>query len=244
MEGPGAQVIVGYSAVDVSLPAFGCRAPTAPDDVHVMMDRCALISRSRLTTADGPTVDAILATPLSPVVPRIALNTELGDYASIEERDCGCLLGELGARTHLTGIRSFEKLTGEGVTFVRSNLEQIVEQELPARFGGTSLEYQLAEEESPTGATRLVLRVSPKVGSVDETMLRQVLLASMGQGSLFQRYQAQIWQGAGTIEVRREEPLATLAGKVLPFHILNRSQLAGHEIGRRHGRRRPGAFDQ
>jgi hypothetical protein len=232
MEGPGAQVIVGYSAMDVSAPAYGCRVPTAPDDVHVMLDRCVLISRPRPTTSSGPTVDAILATPLSVVVPRIALNTELGDYASTEERDCGCLLGELGARTHLSGIRSFEKLTGEGVTFVRTNLEQIIEQVLPARFGGTSLDYQLAEEESPTGAARLVLRVSPKVGAVDEARLRQALLVSMGQGSLFQRYQAQIWHGAGTIEIRREEPLATRAGKVLPFHLLGHSRLAG-ELDRR-----------
>ena len=222
MEASGAQTIVGYSAVDVSAPAYGCRTATAPDDVHVMLDRCELIPRSRPTTANGPTVDALLATPLSPSVPRIALNTELGDYAQFEERDCGCLLGELGARTHLSGIRSFEKLTGEGVTFVRTNLEQIVETVLPGRFGGTSLDYQLAEEESPTGAARLVLRVDPAVGPVDEAAVRETLLTSVGAGSLFERYQAALWRGAGTIDVRREPPLATPAGKVLPFYTRRR----------------------
>jgi hypothetical protein len=228
MEASGARAIVGYSAVDVSAPAYGCRAATAPDDVHVMLDRCALIPRSRPTTANGPTVDALLATPLSTSVPRIALNTELGDYAQIEERDCGCLLGELGARTHLSGIRSFEKLTGEGVTFVRTNLEQIVEKVLPTHFGGTSLDYQLAEEESPAGTTRLVLRINPAVGPVDEAAVREMLLASVGADSLFERYQAALWRGAGTIEVRREPPLATPAGKVLPFYTRRRDRtLAG-----------------
>ena len=37
--------------------------------------------------------------------------------AQIEQRPCGCLLGALGLTTHLSEIRSFEKLTGAGMTF-------------------------------------------------------------------------------------------------------------------------------
>ena len=222
MEAPGARVIVGYSAVDVSAPAYGCATPAASDDVHVMLDRCALIRRPHETVAGGPIVPALLATPLSLTVPRIALNTELGDYAHLEERDCGCLLGHLGARTHLTEIRSFEKLTGEGVTFARSNLEAIVEQVLPSRFGGTALDYQLSEEEAPSGTTRLVLRVHPAVGSIDEAAVCEALLANLGNGSMFERYHAEMWRGAETIQVRREPPLANRAGKVLPFQLVRR----------------------
>jgi hypothetical protein len=126
-------------------------------------------------------------------------------------------------RTHLSEIRSFEKMTGEGVTFARSTLEQILEEQLPARFGGSSVDYQLVEEETREGSARLILRVRPGIGPVDEAALRAALLEAIGQGSPVSRYQAGMWRNAGTIEVRREAPIATRAGKVLPFQILKRT---------------------
>jgi len=136
------------------------------------------------------------------------------------ERDRGCLRGALGLRTHLSEIRSFEKLTGEGVTFARTNIQKILDEILPARFGGTSLDYQLAEEEAPTGATRLVLRVSPLVDELDEAALRAALLTELERGGLTERYHVGLWRSVGTVEIRREPPLATRAGKVLPFQLL------------------------
>jgi hypothetical protein len=223
MEASGARVIAVYSSIDVSAPAYGCATPTEADDVHAMLQRSALVCRPRPASADGPIVDALLATSVSPAVPRIALNCETGDYARVEERDCGCRLGALGLRTHLSEIRSFEKLTGEGVTFARTNLQQILEEVLPARFGGTSLDYQLAEEEAPSGATRVVLRVSPSVGELDEAALRAALLTELGRGGLSEQYHVGLWRGVGTVEIRREPPLATRAGKVLPFQLLQRT---------------------
>ena len=142
----------------------------------------------------------------------------------VEERACGCLLSDLGLRTHFSTIRSFEKMTGEGVTFARSQLERILEEVLPARFGGSSVDYQLGEEAASNGMTRLVPRVSPAVGSVDEAAMRAALLAELAQEKPRAEYQAAIWRAAGTVEIRREPPLATRAGKVLPFHLPGRGQ--------------------
>ena len=221
-EVPGARVMAVYSSVDVSAPAYGCATPTDADDLHVMLDRCALICRSRPATTDGPMVDALLATALSPAAPKIALNTETGDYGRLEEHDCGCLFGALGLRHHLSDIRSFEKLTGEGVTFTRTDVQRILEEVLPGRFGGTSLDYQLAEEEAPSGATRLVLRVSPSAGDLDEADLRATLLAEIGRSGPSDQYNVDLWRSVGTLDIRRDPPLPTRAGKVLPFQLLQR----------------------
>ena len=223
IEASGAQAIVHYSSVDLSGLAFACAAPTALDDMHVMLNQYAIAQRSRPSSDAGPSVDALLFTSLSTNTAKIALNAELGDYGRIERRECDCLLGQLGLTTHLSEIRSFEKLSGEGITFVRSALEQILEDALPARFGGSSVDYQLAEEEAVDGATRLVLRVDPTVGEVDEAALRAGLLDLLGGGNSVDRYQAELLRSAGSIEVRREPPLVTRAGKVLPFHLLRRS---------------------
>ena len=218
----GARMIVLYASVEFYMIAGSCGTPREPDDTHLMLDQYALIQRPRPVVEGGPLVDASLVTTVSMQTGKIALNTELGDHGRAEERDCGCLLGELGMRTHFSAIRSFEKMTGEGVTFARSSLEQILEDVLPARFGGNSVDYQLGEEAAADGMTRLVLRVSPRVGNVDEAALRAALLAELGREGPRAEYQAAIWRAAGTVEVRREAPLATRAGKVLPFHLAGR----------------------
>src|SRR4029434_1027989 len=113
---------------------------------------------------------------ISPLSARVLLNAEMGDYARVEERPCDCELGALGLRTHLSDIRSFEKLTGEGMTVVRTNLLPLLEHALPARFGGSSLDYQLVEVEGADSATRLVLRVHPSIGPLVEGEVRDALL--------------------------------------------------------------------
>jgi hypothetical protein len=223
IEASGARAIVGYSTSELGGAAYSCPEATVVDDVHVMVDRLAVIRRSRSIMADGPVVDALLFTSISQHAGKVLFNAETGDTARIDVRDCDCRLGRLGMRTHLSDIRSFEKLTGEGVTFARSHLAHILEAVLPARFGGSSLGYQLVEEASPSGATLLVLRVHPSVGAVDESALRSALLDELGRGSEMDRYQARIWRSAGTLVIRREAPQPTRAGKVLPFQLASRA---------------------
>jgi hypothetical protein len=227
MEAAGAHVITVYSSVELGGMSYSCATPSASDDVHLMTDRFAVVQRPRPTTAGGPSVDALLFTTLSPAAGRIALNTESGDYARVGDRDCGCLLGELGLRTHLSEIRSFEKVTGEGTSFARANLERILEQVLPGRFGGTSVDYQLAEEEAGGGAAKLVLRISPSVGELDEVLARTALLEEIGRGGLINQYHAGLWRDADSVEIRRETPVASRVGKVLPFQLLQRTRPTG-----------------
>jgi phenylacetate-coenzyme A ligase PaaK-like adenylate-forming protein len=220
VEACGARTLVQYSTSEASALSFGCGEPASADDVHVLLDRFAVGQRRRAAVDGGPIVDAVLVTSLAETTGKIHLNTETGDYARLEQRECGCLLGSLGLTTHLSEVRSFEKLTGEGVTFACSNLEQILEQVLPARFGGTGLDYQLAEEESADGAIRLILRVSPSVGEVDASEVRTAVLVELGRDGATGQYQAAMLQISGSIEIRREPPVPTRVGKVLPFQLL------------------------
>ena len=108
------------------------------DDLHVALHRHAVIERERPTFEDGPLVNSLHVTTLSLNAPMITLNVELGDSARLQERACGCPLGALGLRTHVSEIQSFEKLSTEGTTFARAGIVRILEEALPSRFGGTA----------------------------------------------------------------------------------------------------------
>ena len=103
----------------------------------------------------GVSVDAFLFTSFSPATPKILLNVESGDYGVIETRSCGCKFEELGFTDHIHNIRGFDKLSSAGMTFVGTDLVRIIEEVLPAKFGGASTDYQMVEEEDKKGHTRM-----------------------------------------------------------------------------------------
>jgi phenylacetate-coenzyme A ligase PaaK-like adenylate-forming protein len=220
IQASGARAVASYGSTEATLIAFSCAAPRAPDDLHVFEDRYALVQRTRELDASGAEIDALMVTTLSDHAPKTFLNVETGEFGELERRDCDCELGAIGLRTHLSYIRSFEKLTGEGMTFTRTNLAHVVETVLPARFGGTSIDYQVLEEERPGGLPRLVLRVNPSVGALDEAAARTAFLETLAQEGDLERYMAAFWKRANTIEIERQAPFATPAGKILPFQIV------------------------
>jgi hypothetical protein len=164
-------------------------------------------------------VDAFLVTSLLPPAPKILLNVETGDYGLIERRACGCEMGAAGLTTHVSSIRSFEKLSGEGMTFVQTDLLRVLEEVLPARFGGTGADYQVLEEEQ-NGILRLALIISPRIGEIDQGRARDAFLEALGSEGGLERMGAEFWRRANTVTVRREWPKATRAGKILPFQLV------------------------
>ena len=95
---------------------------------------------------------------------------------------------------------------------------RVLEEVLPARFGGAGDDYQVVETEGTEGILRLELIVSPRVGPVDPEQVREAFLEALGDGSL-DRLRAEIWRQAGTVTVSRRWPSSTRAGKILPFHL-------------------------
>ena len=165
----------------------------------------------------GTEVAALLFTALWPHARKILLNMETGDYAAMVQRRCGCPLEALGWTEHLQDIRSFEKLNAVGRLFFGSTLYSLIEEELPARFGGHPTDYQLLEEEDAEGFTRLTVLLDPRLGPVDESAVVQCIEASLRGLS---QLQTAIWRDAGVVRVRRAPPVLTAAGKLMPLHHL------------------------
>jgi hypothetical protein len=164
-------------------------------------------------------VDTLLLTTLHPASPKLMLNVETDDYAVLERRDCGCPIGALGFSLHVHALRSFEKLSSEGMSFIGSDLIRLVEDTLPARFGGNATDYQFIEEESSAGLPKVCLVISPRVGTVDDARVIGSVLEALGQNSGAARMMAQLWRDGRTLCVVRAEPYVTAAAKILPLHI-------------------------
>jgi hypothetical protein len=198
--------------------SHGCLAPEAPDEVHLFDDLHALIPAATPADRDELPGSAILATSLRPTAPLILLNVSMGDRAVLTRRRCGCPLEELGWRTHLHTIRSFEKLTAGGMTFFDTDVIRVLEEVLPARFGGGPTDYQLVEEEGAAGQPRLRLVVHPAVGALAADALIEAFLAEIGSGAGPERVMAIQWRTARLLEVERRPPRATASGKILHLH--------------------------
>ncbi len=217
IEASGALVTTSYATTETLTIAVGCSDPIAPDDVHLCLDRAAVIKHPM--QAGGRTVDGLLLTKLTPTASTILINFEAGDTGRLVERTCACPHGALGYTQHLHSITSYEKFTGEGMTYDASALAAAIESVLPARFGGSSTDYQAYEEIEDDHLVRLTLLVSPRLGEIDEGELLGTLRAEMQRGLAGHRLADLVWEQAGFLRVRRAEPIPTARGKLLPFQV-------------------------
>ena len=62
--------------------------------------------------------------------------------------------------------------------------------------------------------------MSPRVGPVDEAAVRRTFLDELGRDGWAERLMAGALERASTVVVRREEPVATKGGKILPFQVV------------------------
>lgn len=222
MNRSGARFISNYGMSDAGQPGSGCANPVDGSDVHVFKDAVALFTHPYHVPNFGVTVPAFNLTTLLPTSPKILLNVQTDDYGVVEERHCGCDLESYGYTTHLREIRSYSKLTGEGVTLIGTEMLKILNESLPARFGGSSLDYQLMEAEDARAFTRLYLIISPRVAIADEQGVVDYVLQQLSASSPMADAARVPWQHAQTFQVKRMEPVWTERGKLLPLHIPRR----------------------
>jgi hypothetical protein len=214
----GAQALAGYGSSESGLLGHGCLRPNGPDDVHFLSDLHAVIQPDAQALPNGLRPDSLLFTSLRTTARLVLLNVSLGDQAVLEDRRCGCALESLGWRTHLGTVRSHEKLTAAGMTFLDADVLRVLVEVLPARFGGAPTDYQLLEEEAENGQPRLRLLVSPAVGPVDRDMVADQFLNAIGRGSGVERVMGLAWRDAAFLSVERRAPEPTPAAKIL--HVL------------------------
>ena len=215
----GAQAVCHYNMGEVGLIGIACAAPAMLDEVHILSDKIAVIQRKK-TLGEGRKVKANVYTTLLQTCPKFMLNVESDDYGILERRQCGCLMGELGYDLHFHTIRSYEKLTSEGMNFLGSDLIRIVEEILPRRFGGFPTDYQFLETEE-NGLPKVNLVVSPRVGKIAEDVVVAAVIDSLNAFPGSSDDFAERWREGGTLRILRQEPHSTGASKVLALHVEN-----------------------
>jgi hypothetical protein len=218
VERAGARGVSFYGMTESGSIGMPCGKPEVADDVHVLAHKVGIVRRA--TDVGGASVDGLFVTTLLPSSPKLMLNAESGDYAVLEERDCGCAIGEAGLTLHLHSIRSHEKLTSQGMTFLGDELIELIDRLLPAKYGGRPDDYQLVEEETPGGVPHVTLVVRPRLGELSERELIETVLEQLGSRGRAQRMMAETWRAAGALRVARREPHLTAGGKVVPLHLL------------------------
>jgi hypothetical protein len=210
--------VPSYSAIEVGNIGYGCLAPEAADDLHLLHDLHAVIQPGTDARDDAVTASALLVTSLRPTAPLFLMNAVLGDQAVITNRACGCPMAQHGWTVHLHTVRSYEKITAGGMTFFDIDVIRVLEEVLPARFGGAPTDYQLVEEESEGGRPRLRLVVDPSVGPLDTDAMVGVFLAALGGGSGVEEVMRRLWQEGRFLGVERAAPRTTAGGKIQHLH--------------------------
>jgi hypothetical protein len=219
----GASYFPTYGFSEAGRIGRGCCNPVSPNDHHLLTDMCAVIAYPR-KLQDGSSVPAFNITCLLPSSPKILLNAESDDYGILERRSCGCPLEQLGYTTHVREIRSFRKLTSEGVTMLGADLLRLIEEVLPSQFGGTPLDYQLIEEEDEHGYSHVTLAISPTVHIADESKVIPAMLAAMKRGDHAGAVASSTWTESGNLRIKRMPPILTARGKLLPLALSKRRE--------------------
>ncbi len=214
----GVQAGCFYAMAETGPVGVPCPDGEAVDDVHLLSGKIAVIERRTSVRPAGASVSGFHFTSVLASSPKILINVETGDYGALVRRRCSCPFGALGFNDHLHSIRSYEKLTSEGVAFLGSDLFALVEEVLPRKFGGSPTDYQLVETEVD-GLPSVEIVVSPRVHDVIEASVQRTVLDYLGSRNDSSRTMARIWEEGQTLRVVRREPAATPGGKILPLHL-------------------------
>jgi hypothetical protein len=215
LEKAGVEARPDYGGIEMGQVGEACVAPAAPDDLHAMEDIHVIVQPG----ADGPSrglpPNTLLLSSLRRTAPLLLLNVSLGDGATLERRRCGCPMEAHGWTRHLRDVRSFEKLTSAGMTFLDVDVIRILDEILPARFGGVPGQYQLVEGELQDGRPHMRLLIHPAVGPLDPALAREAFLVALGSGSEVHRSMAATWREAGLVDIERRAPVTEAIGKIL-----------------------------
>jgi hypothetical protein len=214
VEGAGAVALPRMGATETDILAYACARPEAPDDMHFLDDRHALVQPRPGEEAPGVPRDAMLLTSLLASAPLRLINVCLGDRATLSASACGCALEREGWRTHVRDVRSFEKLTAGGITFLDVDVARVLEERMPAAFGGRPGDWQLVERmDGARARPEVSLVVHPAIGPLDERRVADAFLDAIGGGDGGERLMELQWREGGVLRVVREPPRRTGTGK-------------------------------
>ena len=208
--------VPSYGITEVGPIGFGCLNTNLPGETHFYQDKAALIQAGQADRPAGLPPLALLISTLRASAPMILLNVSMGDQAELFWRDCGCALQALGWDLHLRNLRSFEKLTAGGMTFLDSDVTRVLDEVLPVQFGGGPTDYQLVEEGGPTVAPACACWCIPR--SAHSSPGADAFLAGIRRRLVCQPDYGAAMAPGRTLTLDRQPPVATAAGKILHLH--------------------------
>jgi hypothetical protein len=226
VEATGAQIFSRYATTELGPIGFACRR-MKDNCVHLFRDSVAVIAHRRPAPFSDVEVSSLLFTTLTPYAPHILINAEFDDSGSVEPVRCDCAYAAAGFTHQIRDVSSFGKLTGQGVTLVGTEILRVLEEVLPARFGGGPGDYQLVEREGKA-QTQLSLRVSPGIRLDSTEVVKECFLTEirkMKGGAVASR----VLKYTEGIEVMSAQPFVTRAGKVLALHLIGNGQRSSYE---------------
>ena len=216
----GAEAIAMFWASELGPLGFGCPHYEGQNTVHHFRDATAIVRAPVVPPGSESEIQSLFFTTLLPSAPLFLVNYELGDEGEIEPATCNCRFSQLGFNTVISGIRSYTKMKAHGITHAVADVVRVVEDLLPAHFGGSAADFQLAEQEID-GRTVVILRANPRIGAVCAREVETFFLDEVRKlfgGSLTVR----TWTHAGAFKVLAEAPLAGATGKIMPVHLQGR----------------------
>ena len=211
-----------YGGIEMGQVGEVCVAPAGADDLHLMEDMHAVIQPG----AEGPARGLPRSPP--PVLAAPDRPSPLPQRLTRRRRDGGRGGGAAArwrptaGRAHLSDVRSFEKLTSAGMTFLDVDVIRILDETLPGRLGGVPGQYQLVEEERPDGRPRVRLLVHPAVGPLDPASGAGDLPGRPGVGLGGDGSMVATWREAGLVEVERRPTMTETIGKILHLRTSGR----------------------
>lgn len=216
LQSAGIRVFPRYVATETGLIGAGCWNGDAPDSMHIYTDRLALIQCNRTSRIGNHDVSSFLFSTLSSSTGKILLNTELGDFGKMKVKSCDCLFGRIGMNVHVSEVRSFDKLTGEGMTLLGSELDEVIGS-LVEEVGGGPDDYQFWENQDDEGLMKLTIAISPRIPQLDEKRFEEEILEKLRKGKPGAMIASQFWKQANTIQVIRANPEISRGFKMLPI---------------------------
>jgi hypothetical protein len=218
IERTGAKLLPRYGSMETGPMGYCCMNRQGPDDLHMVEDLHALIQAGSHGPALGLPAEALFISSLQPSAPFVMLNVSMGDQAELLPGGCGCPVEEYWPH-RIRKIRSFEKLTCAGMTFLDTDVVKLLEEVLPGLYGGAPTDYQLLDNEDERGEPQLHLLIHPELGPLDESQVRETFFQALRGGSESAKVMGMTLQGAGVLKIRRQVPLSSGGGKILHLHV-------------------------
>jgi hypothetical protein len=212
LEAAGLEVYARYVTTEIGVVAAGCPQRTSTDEMHFYSGRLAAIHRD--PNLKDRQADSLLYTTLTTHTAKVMFNGELGDCGAISTRGCRCALGQLGLEVHLAGVRSYEKITIEGMTILSAELDAIIGAAVE-RAGGRPDAYQFREVSQESGLHRLIISISPDVANFNQKKFVAELVDELRRGGPRMAMAAEFWGKAESFVIVREEPQATAGHKLV-----------------------------